>query len=102
VTVVLDTNMTEALLEEGFVRELVSKLQTMRKEAGFEVMDHIAIGFAADAKVTGIFEKYADAIQKEVLGVSITNGSLSGYEKDWNINGEAVKLSVEKKGSDSE
>jgi isoleucyl-tRNA synthetase len=96
VTVVLDTNMTEALLEEGFVRELVSKLQTMRKEAGFEVMDHIAIGYEADAKVTGIFEKYADAIQKEVLGVSVTNGKLTGYEKDWNINGEAVKLSVEK------
>jgi isoleucyl-tRNA synthetase len=96
VTVVLDTNMTEALLEEGFVRELVSKIQTMRKEAGFEVMDHIAIGYTADAKVTGIFEKYADAIQKEVLGVSVTNGKLTGYEKDWNINGEAVKLSVEK------
>jgi isoleucyl-tRNA synthetase len=96
VTVVLDTNMTEELLEEGFVRELVSKLQTMRKEAGFEVMDHIAIGFEADAKVTGIFEKYAGAIQKEVLGVAITNGNLSGYEKDWSINGEQVRLSVEK------
>jgi isoleucyl-tRNA synthetase len=96
VTVVLDTNMTEELLEEGFVRELVSKIQTMRKEAGFEVMDHIAIGYQADAKVTGIFERYADAIQKEVLGVAVTKDSLSGYKKDWNINGEAVTLSVEK------
>jgi isoleucyl-tRNA synthetase len=68
----------------------------MRKEAGFEVMDHIAIGFESDAKVTGIFEKFADAIKKEVLGVDITNGKLSGYIKDWNINGEEVKLSVEK------
>ena len=96
VTVVLDTNMTEELLEEGFVRELVSKLQTMRKEAGFEVMDHIAIGFEADAKVTGIFEKYGEAIKKEVLGVSVVSGKMSGYTKDWSINGEEVKLSVEK------
>ena len=96
VTVVLDTNMTEELLEEGFVRELVSKIQTMRKEAGFEVMDHIAIGFEADEKVTGIFAKYADAIKKEVLGKKITAGSTSGYTKAWNINGEEVTLSVEK------
>ena len=96
VTVVLDTNMTEELLEEGFVRELVSKIQTMRKEAGFEVMDHIAIGFEADEKVTGIFAKYGDAIKKEVLGEKITAGSTSGYTKAWNINGEEVTLSVEK------
>ena len=96
VTVVLDTNMTEELLEEGFVRELVSKIQTMRKEAGFEVMDHIAIGFETDEKVTGIFAKYGDAIKKEVLGEKITAGSTSGYTKAWNINGEEVTLSVEK------
>ena len=96
VTVVLDTNMTEELLEEGFVRELVSKIQTMRKEAGFEVMDHIAIGFVADEKVSGIFAKYGDSIMKEVLGVAVNEGKLSGYEKEWSINGENVKLSVEK------
>ena len=96
VTVVLDTNMTGELLEEGFVRELVSKIQTMRKEAGFEVMDHIAIGFVADEKVTGIFAKYGDAVKKEVLGETITAGSTSGYTKAWNINGEEVTLSVEK------
>ena len=96
VTVVLDTNMTRELLEEGFVRELVSKIQTMRKEAGFEVMDHIAIGFVADEKVTGIFAKYGDAVKKEVLGEKITAGSTSGYTKAWNINGEEVTLSVEK------
>ena len=96
VTVVLDTNMTGELLEEGFVRELVSKIQTMRKEAGFEVMDHIAIGFVADEKVTGIFAKYGDAVKKEVLGEKITAGNTSGYTKAWNINGEEVTLSVEK------
>jgi isoleucyl-tRNA synthetase len=68
----------------------------MRKEAGFEVMDHIAIGFEADEKVSGIFAKYGDAIRKEVLGVAIQEQKLSGYEKEWSINGEQVKLSVEK------
>ncbi len=96
VTVVLDTNMTDELLEEGFVRELVSKIQTMRKEAGFEVMDHIAVGFKADEKVTGIFEKYGDAIKKEVLGDKITADCANGFTKEWNINGEQVTLSVEK------
>ena len=96
VTVVLDTNLSEELIEEGFERELISKIQTMRKEAGFEVMDHIAITFEADEKVTSIFEKYGDNIRSEVLAVSISAGNLSGYEKDWNINGEQVKLAVEK------
>ena len=96
VTVVLDTNLSKELLEEGFVREIISKIQTMRKEAGFEVMDHIAISYVADEKVTEIFEKYGDDIKSEVLGVSITSGNLVGYEKDWNINGEKVQLSVEK------
>ena len=96
VTVVLDTNLTPELIEEGFVRELISKIQTMRKEAGFEVMDHIVITFKADEKVTAIFEKYGDAIKSEVLAESIAAGALAGYEKDWNINGEKVQLAVEK------
>ena len=96
VTVVLDTNLTPELIEEGFVRELISKIQTMRKEAGFEVMDHIAITFKADEKVTAIFEKYGDTIKSEVLAESIAAGALAGYEKDWNINGEKVQLAVEK------
>ena len=96
VTVVLDTRLTDELIEEGFVRELISKIQTMRKEAGFEVMDHIAISYIADEKVTNIFEKYGEDIKAEVLGEQITAGSLSGYEKDWNINGEKVQLAVEK------
>ena len=96
VTVVLDTRLSEELLEEGFVRELISKIQTMRKEAGFEVMDHIAVSFIADEKVTGIFNKYGENIKSEVLADKITEGALAGYGKDWNINGEQVKLAVEK------
>jgi isoleucyl-tRNA synthetase len=96
ITVVLDTKLTPELIEEGFVRELISKIQTMRKEAGFEVMDHIAISYAADEKVTGIFTKYGEEIKGEVLAENITAGTLAGYEKEWNINGEQVRLAVEK------
>lgn len=97
VTVVLDTNLTPELLEEGMVREIVSKLQTMRKEAGFEVTDRIAVSYRADQKVEDIFTKYGDQIRQEVLADSIVAGTGSGYQKEWNINGEAVELCVEKK-----
>ena len=98
VTVVMDTKLTPELIEEGFVRELISKIQTMRKdkEAGFEVTDHIAVSFKADEKVTAIFEKYSEEIKSEVLADKITEGELSGYEKEWSINGEKVTLAVEK------
>ncbi len=96
VTVVLDTNLTPELLEEGFVREIISKLQTMRKEAGFEVMDKIAVSYTADEKAAAVFDRNKDVIQSEVLAVSITADNLSGYSKEWNINGEKVTLSVEK------
>ena len=96
VTVVLDTNLTPELLEEGFERELISKIQTMRKEAGFEVMDKIAVSYQADDKIRQIFEKYGDEIGKEVLAEKVTAGALTGYEKEWNINGEKVVLAVEK------
>ena len=96
VTVVLDTNLTPELIEEGFVRELISKIQTMRKEAGFEVMDHIAVSYIADEKVTGIFAKYGEEIKSEVLADAISSGDLKGYEKEWSINGENVQLAVEK------
>ncbi len=95
-TVVLDTNLTPALIEEGFVREIISKLQTMRKEAGFEVMDQIAISYCAGAKIDEIFAKYGKEIQADVLGVALAANKLSGYTKEWNINGEDVTLSVEK------
>ena len=81
---------------EGFVREIISKIQTMRKDAGFEVMDHIAVTYEADEKLSNVFEKFGDEIKTEVLAVSIKSGELKGYEKDWKINGEAVKLAVEK------
>ena len=96
VTVVMDTRLTPELIEEGFVRELISKIQTMRKEAGFEVMDHIAVSYTADEKVTGIFNKYGEKIQTEVLANAITSGILAGYQKEWSINGEKVTLAVEK------
>ena len=97
VTVVLDTNLTPELLEEGMVRELISKIQTMRKEAGFEVMDKITVSYKADQKVKDIFTKYGEEIAKEVLAESVVADTVSGYQKEWNINGETVVLGVEKK-----
>ena len=92
----MDTNLTPELVEEGFVRELISKIQTMRKEADFEVMDHIKVSYVADQKVSDIFEKYGQEIQGEVLADQIVSNQLSGYQKEWSINGETVTLSVEK------
>ena len=96
VTAVMDTRLTPELIEEGFVRELVSKIQTMRKEAGFEVMDHIAVSYTAGQKITDIFGRHGEAISSEVLADAITSGTLNGYRKDWRINGEEVTLAVEK------
>lgn len=96
VTVVLDTNLTPELLEEGFVREIISKLQMMRKEAGFEVMDQIAVSYTAQEKAAEIFARNKDAIRSEVLAVSLEPDALRGYSREWNINGETVMLSVEK------
>jgi len=96
ITVVLDTNLTKELLEEGFVRELISKIQTMRKEAGFEVMDKIRVSYKGNEKISVIFTSYGDQIKSEVLANEIIAGHLSGYEKTWDINGESVELSVEK------
>ncbi len=96
ITVVLDTNLTEELLEEGFVRELTSKIQTMRKEAGFEVMDRIKVYAKGSQKIAEIFQKYEAQIMGDVLADSIVTGETNGYVKDWNINGEAVTLGVEK------
>ncbi len=96
VTVVLDTNLTEELLEEGFVRELISKIQTMRKEAGFEVMDHIEVGFDGTDKVNDILERNGDDIASEVLANKLTSGGVDGYTKTWSVNGEEVTLSVVK------
>lgn len=96
VTVVLDTNLTPELIEEGFVRELISKIQTMRKEAGFEVMDKIRVSYEAQEKIQGIFQRFGPQLQREVLAEQLTAGTLTGYQKEWNINGEQVTLAVEK------
>ncbi len=96
ITVVLDTNLTPELIEEGFVREIISKIQTMRKDAGFEVMDHICVGVKDNDKIKGIIERNQNEIKSEVLANEIVYNQTSGFEKDWKINGEDVKLSVEK------
>ena len=95
VTVVLDTNLNDQLIEEGFVRELISKIQTMRKEAGFEVQDHIHFFYADNEKIAGIIKANQADILADILGDSAKEGK-AGYTKEWNINGEKVTLSVEK------
>ncbi len=96
VTVVLDTNLTPELIEEGFVREIVSKIQTMRKEAGFEVMDHIRVFQDENDKIADLLKVHGDEIKREVMADSISLGQMGGYAKEWNINGEKVMLGVEK------
>ncbi len=96
-TVVIDTMLTPELIDEGFVRELISKLQTMRKEAGFEVMDRIEIGYAATPVITDILSRFGEEIAHDVLADSILSGvDDCGYVKEWDINREKVSLSVKK------
>jgi isoleucyl-tRNA synthetase len=95
-TVVLDTNLTPELIEEGFVRELISKIQTMRKEAGFEVLDRIKVYHSGNDVIEGIFARNSDSIAQDVLAVEIVKGEGNGYTKEWSINGESVTLGVEK------
>ncbi|SEW45535.1 isoleucine--tRNA ligase [[Clostridium] fimetarium] len=96
VTVVMDTNLSPELIEEGFVRELISKIQTMRKEAGFEVMDKINIFSQGNDKIANLFSNNCAQIKDDVLAESIQLDRMSGYSKEWNINGETVTLGVEK------
>jgi isoleucyl-tRNA synthetase len=96
ITVALDTKLTPELVEEGFVRELVSKIQTMRKEAGFEVTDHINVYQDGNEKIAEVLSAHASEIQKEVLAEKILSGKTAGYSKEWSINGEKVTLGVEK------
>ena len=96
IAVVLDTNLTPELIEEGFVRELVSKIQTMRKEAGFEVTDRIHVYVKDSQKIESIIKAHESEIKGEVLAQEITFGITSGYEKEWKINSEAVTMAVEK------
>lgn len=96
ITVVLDTNLTPELIEEGFVREIISKIQTMRKEASFEVMDHIRVTIAGNPKIEELAKKNGSTIQEEVLADEIVCGAVQGFEKHWNINGEEADFGVEK------
>ena len=95
-TVVIDTNLTEELLEEGFVREIISKIQTMRKEADFEVQDHILVSYKGSEKATAIVSKNADYIASEVLANSVSADAVEGFTKDWKINGEDLTLTVKR------
>ena len=96
VTIVLDINLTKELLDEGFLRELISKVQTMRKEAGFEVVDHIELFLKDNAKLIDIVKVNEAELMSEVLCDKITYGNIKGYEKEWNLNGENVVVGVKK------
>ncbi len=94
--VIIDTHITPELEEEGNVREIISKIQTHRKEAGFEVTDHIRISFAEGDDVMEIVKRNEESIMKETLGDSISYGELTGYAKQWDINGKDVTIALEK------
>ena len=96
ITVVLDTKLTPALIEEGYIREIISKVQTMRKEADFEVTDKITVYCRGNEKIAELLLSHKEEIQSEVLALDIRIGETNGYVKDWNINGEAVSLGVER------
>ena len=98
VTVVLDIRLDDALLEEGFVRELISKIQTMRKEAGFEVVDHIVLSQSGNERIAEIIKKNEAVIKNDTLADEIVYNNVEGYTKDWNLNGEHTSLGVSKKG----
>jgi isoleucyl-tRNA synthetase len=95
-TVALDTVLTDELVEEGFVREIISKIQTMRKEAGFEVMDHIIVSVTGNEKIAAIMNTNKDTICGDVLADNLTDDTIEGFAKEWNINGETVTLTVQK------
>ena len=95
-SVVLDTNLTPELIEEGFVREIISKIQTMRKEAGFEVMDKIVVYAHGNDKIQNVMKAHEDEIKSEVLADEMVLGETDGYVKEWNINKEAVTMGVKK------
>ncbi len=95
-TVVIDTNLTDELIEEGFVREIISKVQTMRKEADFEVMDKICLAVWNNDKIQNLIEANREEIMSEVLAAEVALDKADGYEKEWNINGEKVTMSVKK------
>ena len=96
ITVVIDTKLSQALIEEGYVREIISKIQTMRKDAGFEVMDHIRVYAAGNEKIRRTMEQNSAEIKSEVLAEELSFDTAEGFEKEWNLNGEQVTFSVKK------
>ena len=96
ITVVLDTNLTQELVEEGFVYEVISKIQTMRKEADFEVMDHIRISTNGNARISEIVAANRASISEKVLADEILTDTGLAITKEWNVNGEKVEIGVEK------
>ncbi len=96
ITVVLDVNLSEELIEEGYAAELVSKIQTMRKDAGFEVMDHIRVAIGGNDKLYGIADRNRDFIAGKVLAEELTSGKEFSVAKEWNVNGENVTISIER------
>ena len=95
-TVVLDTNLSEELLEEGFVYEVISKIQTMRKDSGFEVMDHIKVYISGNDRIAAVVEKNEKSIGEKVLADAFAYTAGGTHTKDWNVNGENVTIGVEK------
>ena len=96
VTVVLDTNLSEELIEEGFAAEVISKIQTMRKDSGFEVMDHITVSLSGNDKIADIVMKNKEQIATKVLADDIVTGEAFEISKEWNVNGEKVTIAVKK------
>lgn len=94
VTIALETTLSQELIEEGFVREIISKLQTMRKENGFQVVDHIIVYAAGNDKLVDIMNRNEDFLKKVVLADKVVYGSTEGFVKEWNINGEDITLAV--------
>ena len=95
-TVVLDTNLTPELIEEGYVREIISKVQNMRKDAGFEVTDHIAATQAGNSRIEAILRANRAAVMGDVLADSMEFGTVDGYTAEWDVNGEKTQLGVKK------
>ncbi len=95
-TVVLDTNLTEALIEEGYVYEIISKIQTMRKEAGFEVMDRIRVSVNGNGKLADVAFRNREAVCGKVLALELAREKEFSVSREWNINGERAVISMEK------
>ena len=94
VTVALETTLTPELIEEGFVREIISKVQVMRRENGFEVTDHITVGLAGNDKLADIVKKNEETLKKVTLADSVVYGTTEGFSKEWDVNGEKVTITV--------